>query len=236
MVFAALVAPVLAGSFQSKDIEAYCQAGLKDVTFTGTIKKASPTEAGKIDTDWKRNLSFRTFDIAYEEPFKFRADSRADDTTVVVICTSTMQFMKIPKVRISQKVDITNEPGKRQTVFEMGMLTPSIATNYFQDKFVRFDRETGNPVFDLTWPAKWDNTSRMRVWIDKTDKYIVRREWYGQLGQLKATYYYSNPVRIKGMMFPTVQKTFNAENKLAAEIQFSNLKANEGISDALFIP
>jgi outer membrane lipoprotein-sorting protein len=234
MVFAAVLVPALLGGFQSKDIESYCQPGLRDLAFTGKVVKAKVSEAAKIDNDYKRNLSFQNFKVVAKEPFKLRLDMQADDTTFVYLVNGNTQVTRIPKLKINQKVDVTNEPGRKQTFLEFGMLTPTVATKFFQSKFVRFDRETGNPVFDLTWPEKFDNTSRMRIWIDKDEKYIVRREWYGQVGQLKATILFSKPVKEAGVAFPTIQQTFNAENKLAAEFHYSSVKINDGVSDALF--
>ena len=101
-------------------------------------------------------------------------------------------------------------------------------------KFVRFDRSTGDPVFDLTFPSSLDYPVRHRVWIDKNDKYVVRREWYGLQGQLRATFLYSSPVKVKGITVPTDLKVMNAEDKLAAESKYLNVKINEGISDSIF--
>lgn len=229
-----ITAAVLAGFFQSKDIESYCQSGLRDMTFVGTLKKGSPTEAGKIDNDWRTKISFRSIKVFSKDPFKLRVESTTDDTSIVYICNGNTQYWRAPKLNINKKRDVTNEPGQRQTAFDFGILTPGLVKGFFVSKFVRFDRETGNPVFDLTWPAKWDNTSRHRVWIDKDDKYIVRREWYGQQGQLKGIILNTKPVKEGGVAFPTVQQTFNAENKLAGEFWFSGVKINDGVSDALF--
>jgi hypothetical protein len=53
-------------------------------------------------------------------------------------------------------------------------------------------------------------------------------------GQLRATFLYSNPQNIKGVNVPTVMKIMNAENKLAGESKYTNLKVNEGLADSLF--
>jgi len=234
MVFAAVLVPALLGGFQSKDIESYCQPGLRDLAFTGKVVKAKPSEAGKINTDYQRNLAFRTFTVAAKEPFKVRIDSTTDDTTVTYMVNGNTQVTRLPKLKINQKVDVTNQPGRRQTFMEFAILTPSIVNRFFDAKFVRFDRETDNPVFDLTWPMKWDDTSRFRIWIDKTEKYILRKEHYGQTGQLKGIFLFSKPVKEAGIAFPTIQQAFNAENKLAAEFHYSSVKINDGVSDALF--
>ncbi|HLO99812.1 MAG TPA: outer membrane lipoprotein-sorting protein, partial [Fimbriimonas sp.] len=124
--------------------------------------------------------------------------------------------------------------GQRQTLMDFILLTPAVAHNFLNAKFVRFDRESGDPVFDLTFPASLDYPVRHRVWLDKDAKYMTRREWYGLQGQLRATFLYSNPQTIKGVSVPTVMKIMNAENKLAGESKYTNLKVNEGLADSLF--
>lgn len=233
MISSALAAVLVTG-FQSQSIDAYCQSGLRDLRFDGKLVKGNVKEAGKIDSDWRRNLAFPNLKVYAKEPFKLRIEASTDDTTGVIVVNGMMQSMRVPKLRVNQKTDLTDQPGRRQTFFEFGMLTPTVAKQYFQSKFVRFDRETGNPVFDLTWPAKYDNTTRHRVWIDKEEKYIVKREWYAQEGRLKATILYSKPVKEGGVAFPTMQQTFNAENKLAGEFHYTNVKINDGVDDSLF--
>ena len=123
MVFAAVLVPALVGGFQSKDIESYCQPGLRDLAFTGKVVKAKVSEAAKIDNDYKRNLSFQNFKVVAKEPFKLRLDMQADDTTFVYLVNGNTQVTRIPKLKINQKVDVTNEPGRKQTFLEFGMLT-----------------------------------------------------------------------------------------------------------------
>jgi outer membrane lipoprotein-sorting protein len=222
------------GTFNSKDIDAYTQSGLKDLSFTVRIVQSSLKEASKIDVDYKKQFAFQGARAQLKEPFKLRIDAKVDDTQILYILNGTRQVTRIPKLKLNQRADLATEPGRRQTFMDFGVLTPSVIKSFFIPKFVRFDRETNNPVFDLTWPEKWDNPGRMRVWIDKDAKYIVKREWYGLEGQLKATHYYSSPMREGTVTFPTEAKVFNAENKLAASFKYESVKINDGLTDSLF--
>jgi outer membrane lipoprotein-sorting protein len=233
MILTTLTTIALMG-FDAKDIDSYTQTSLRDLSFTVRITQANIKEAVKIDDDYKKNFSFGGARTQLKEPFKLRIDAKADDTQILYIINGTRQAMKIPKLKLNQKTDLSRQPGRRQTFLDFGILTSTVANDFFNSKFVRFDRETGNPVFDLTWPAEWKNPSRMRVWIDKNLKYTVKREWYGQSGQLKAVHYYSDPMREGGAVFPTEMKVFNAENKLAAAFRYESVKINDGISDSLF--
>ncbi|MFX4918095.1 hypothetical protein ABTB83_19165, partial [Acinetobacter baumannii] len=91
------------------------------------------------------------------------------------------------------KENLAKSPGKRQTWLDFGIVTPALFSGLFDAKFVRNDRETGAVVFDLTYPASLDDSSRQRVFIDPVKKVVHRREWYGQDGKLKAIFTYESP-------------------------------------------
>ncbi|RYG77858.1 outer membrane lipoprotein-sorting protein, partial [bacterium] len=122
----------------------------------------------------------------------------------------------------------------RQTLLDFAIPTESLFDNFYVAKFVRFDRASGDPVFDLTFPKTLDDTSRNRIWIDKTQRYITRREWYGQEGQLRAIFLYEQPKTVDGVTFPTQLTVRNAENNVAGVTRYSNVKGNRGIADAVF--
>lgn len=220
--------------FQSRDIDAYTQPALKDLRFTVKLVQSSIREAVKIDKDYQKNFSLQNGTVQLKEPFMLRIDAKADDTQITFLLNGGRQMVRIPKIGLKQRTDLTNEPGRRQTFNDFGILTPSVAKEFFISKFVRFDRETGDAIFDLTWPAKYDNTTRFRVWIDKEGKHISKREWYDQIGRLRATSFYSEVMKEGGVAFPTEMKVFNAENKQAAHFKYENVKINDGVSDSLF--
>jgi outer membrane lipoprotein-sorting protein len=230
----ALLASISLTGFQSQDISSYVQGGLRDLSFKATVVKKNLTEAQKIDSDYSKNFSFGSIKIFAKEPFKLRLEAQIDDTNVLMITNNNTQVMRIPKLRMNQKTDLTDAPGRKQTFLDFGMITGTIATQFYQSKFVRIDRATGAAVFDLTFPAKMDNTTRQRVWIDKALKYTIKREWYGQTGQLKGVAIYSDPATEGGVAFPRKFQMFNAENKLAAETKYTDVKINDGIADEMF--
>lgn len=117
---------------------------------------------------------------------------------------------------------------------DFGVLTKSLFTDLFEAKFVRKDRATADVVFDLTFPAKLDDTSRHRVWIDPEKKIVTKREWYGQRGNQRATFLYESPVLVDGVWFPTKVTVKNVENKVAGISRYEAFKINTGLEDSLF--
>ena len=228
-------ATLILGGFQSTNIDSYLPSGFKDISFNISLTKRLPKELQKIDQSYV--IQYSQLDSATfrgKEPFKLRIDARSDDTSGYTIVNGGRKLISVPVLHIKSKSDVSRQPGQRQTLMDFVVLTTAEAHQFLNSKFVRFDRETGNPVFDLTFPAELDYAVRHRVWLDKTAHYVVRREWYGLQGQLRATFLYLNPTTVKGITVPTVLRVFNAENKVAAESKYSNVKINDGIADSVF--
>ena len=228
-------ASLILGGFQSTNIDSYLPSGLKDISFNISLTKRLPKELQKIDQSYV--VQYSQLDSATfrgKEPFKLRIDAKSDDTSGYTIVNGGRKLISIPVLHIRSKSDVSHQPGQRQTLMDFVTLTNSEAHQFLNSKFVRFDRESGNPVFDLTFPASLDYPVRHRVWLDKSSHYVVKREWYGLQGQLRATFLYLNPTIVDGITVPTVLRVLNSENKIAAESKYLNIKINSGISDSVF--
>lgn len=220
--------------FQSRDISDYLPSNLKDITFENVLLKSNLKEASKINKDYNKQLAFAQGSIQAKEPFKLRVSAKIEETKGLMIVNGSNIVIKIPSMGISSKMSAAKDPGRRTNLMDMGILTPAIATKFYEAKFVRFDRETGNPVFDLTFPKELDYTVRSRVWLDKTKKCMVKREQYGMEGEFKATYFYTGITEVGGVHLPTKLTALNAENKVAAEFTLKNFSVNTNLSDDLF--
>jgi outer membrane lipoprotein-sorting protein len=228
-------ATLILGGFQSTNIDSYLPNGLKDISFNISLTKRLPKELQKIDQSYV--VQYSQLDSALfrgKEPFKLRIDVKSDDTSGFTIVNGTRKLISIPVLRIKSKSDVSRQPGQRQTLMDFLTLTNAEAHQFLNAKFVRFDRESGNPVFDLTFPESLNYPVRHRVWLDKSSKYMTKREWYGLQGQLRATFLYLSPTTIEGITVPTVLRVMNAENKIAAESKYLNIKVNDGIADSVF--
>ena len=228
-------ATLIMGGIQSTSIDSYLPNGLKDVSFNISLTKRLPKELQKIDQSYV--VQYSQLDSATfrgKEPFKLRIDAKSEDTAGFTIVNGGRKLISIPVLRIKSKSDVSRQPGQRQTMMDFVILTNAEAHQFLNAKFVRFDRESGNPVFDLTFPESLDYPVRHRVWLDKTAKYMVKREWYGLQGQLRATFLYLSPTTVKGITIPTVLRVMNSENKVAAESKYLNVKVNDGIADSVF--
>lgn len=220
---------------QSQSINDYLQPALKDAAFNVKFVKADFAELEKINKDFANSYRFKSNVVKIKEPFKLRVESTVEDSTVVYIVNGKTKQYSIPKARIKKSDDCSKEPGKLQTWLDFGVLTPAIVGSYYQAKFVRIDRATGDAVFDLTYVPSLTDGTRQRVWMDAR-KFISKREWYSQMGNkpLMATFTYTDPVQQNGAWFPTKMTVRNADNKIAGQSSYTGMKLNSGLSDSPF--
>lgn len=213
-------------------IEEYTQRSLQDATFVARVVSSNQRELGKINRDFGNSYRFDTTTVRVKEPFKLRLEAAVEDTNVLYIINGPRQLIKIRQIHSVQ--DLTGKPGRRQTMLDFGILTPSLFSSLFEAKFVRNDRATGNVVFDLTYPARLDDTSRHRIWVDAERKIVTKREWYNQYGRLMATFLYLSPKLEGGVWMPTRLEVKNIDGAIAGITRYDSIKVNTGLSDSLF--
>ena len=227
----AMVAIGLTGG-QANNIENYLQADLKDATLVAKIVKGDQKELAKINKDFGQSYRFSSSTICFKEPFKMRAEAHVEESSVVYIINGAELLIKL--TNFTSKQNLARAPGRRQTLLDIGILTPALMSGLLDSKFIRTDRETGNAVFDLFYKPNMDDSSRNRVWIDKNKKYITKREWFNQWTRQLATFYYLNPVQINGVWLPTRLEVKNVDNVIAGVTKYESIKVNSGLSDSLF--
>lgn len=224
---------------QSQNINDYASTGFRDLQFKATVGSANFKELGKINKDFSQSYRFKTTDVWLKEPFKLKMQTTVDDTTITFFTVGTKKSTRIPKAKINLNEDVAKAPGKRQTLFDFGVLSPSLFTDLFVAKFVRLDRATNDVVFDLTYPASMKDTGRHRIWIDPERKLMTKHEWYAQQGRnqgrLMATFHYSEPKKFGDFWMNTTVTVYNAENIKAGSAIYSNVKANAGIAESVFV-
>lgn len=219
---------------QTPTITQYVQRNLDDATFRARVLKADQRELLKINKDFGTSYRFETTTIKFKEPLKLRLEASVEDTNLLYIIDGPIQMIKIPRMKINQREDLSKKPGRRQTPLDFGILTPALFDNLFVAKFVRNDRATGDVVFDLTYQTSLDDTTRHRIWIDSEKKIVTKREWYNQQGRQLATFTYENPQQESGVWVPTKLTVKNTDNKVAGVTSYTDIKINSGLADSLF--
>jgi outer membrane lipoprotein-sorting protein len=224
---------ILAG-FQATNIDHYLQHDLRDIEFTTKVLKANQEELKKVNNDFGQLYRFDTIKVEIKEPFKVRLDASVEDTNMLYLVNGTTQLIQVPRMRVKVRTELEDKPGRRQTAFDFGLLTPSLFDSYLNAKFVRMDRATGDPVFDITYQYKSD-TTRSRIWIDPARNIISKREWYNQWGRQLATFYYLKPEQVDGVWLPTRLEVKNVDDQVAGITQYQSIHVNTGLSDDKFV-
>ena len=227
-----LALTAMAGAVQAANIDDYVQTQLHDATFVARVIKADQSKLKKINHDFGTSYRFDSTTIKVKEPFMIWGEAKVEDTRILFVENGAHKMIKGGPFKSKQNT--SNKPGQRQTIFDFGILTPSLFQDLYQAKFVRNDRETGDAVFDVTYIDTHDDTSRSRIWVNKAHRIIDKREWYNQSGRQLATFFYENPEEIDGVWMPTKCEVRNVDNVVAGVTAYESIKVNTGIPDSVF--
>lgn len=230
IVAATLLSTVGQNNYDWNDI---VQPAFKDAKFVARVVTGNQKELKKINDEFGQSYRFSTTTAWVKEPFMLKMEAEVEDARISYIVNGTMKAYKLGS-KATVKDNVANSPGKRQTVFDFGILTPSLFQGFFVGKFVRVDRETGDLVFDCTFNPKWDDTSRQRIWVDKEKRIVNKRVWFSQEGEQRATFIYSNPQQQNGVWFPTKCTVKNNDDKIAGVTEYQKMVINSGLPESAF--
>lgn len=230
------IAPAIVGQ-SNPSLASISQRGLRDVAFTWNVNTADQRELVKINRDFANSMRFRRTSVEMEEPFKLRMESTLDGNQIVFIVNGTRKVTRIPRTGLTARDDVSRAPGKRQTFFDFGILTPSLFNNFLVASFVRTEARgefSGALVYDVKYAPGLNDTSRHRIWVDRSKGLVRKREWYAQNGALRAVFIYSGFTTSNGASVPTQLRVLNAEGRQAATSTFTGVRMNAGIADERF--
>jgi len=213
------------------------QPNFQDSTLVGKAVTANSRELRKISSDFAVSYKFLGQEVhaMLKEPFMLRLEATIDDSRLQVISNGNRRVFRLPQSRLSKTEDLSDSPGKRQTILDFGILTPSLFEQLFDATFVRVDREAGGLVFDLTYKhPTFDDSSRQRVWVDSQRKFVAKRVWFAQDGHEIATFIYDNPQFQNGVWFPTRAIVKNVDGMVAGVTEYETVKINSGLQDRMF--
>ncbi len=214
-------------------IQDYVQPGLKDATFTAKVVRSDQRELRKINEDFGRSYRFNSTKIMVKEPFKLRIETTIEDSKVTYVLNGVKQEYRAKGLSVPVQ-NLSHAPGRRQTMLDFGILTPSLFESLFNAKYLRVDRASGDLVFDVTYKNFDDDVSRHRIWVDRKKGIVNKREWYNQAGRQIATFYYENSMNVDGVWLPTRLTVKNVEDRLAGVTTYEDIKVNTGLSNSLF--
>ncbi|HVT14490.1 MAG TPA: outer membrane lipoprotein-sorting protein [Fimbriimonadaceae bacterium] len=227
-----LALTALTAVFQGPGIDQYTQP-IKDIAFTVDVKTGNQMALRKISGDFGEGYRFEHVSFKIKDSFQIRGETKVDDTSVLMLMNNGIRIFRAPG-KGGFKMDVRKKPGQRQTIFEFGIVTPDLFDDFMVSRFVRNDRATGEAVFDINFNPRFGDKTRYRVWIDPARKFTAKKEWYGQDGNLKATFLFTNPEKVGSFWVPTVATVMNSEGTTAGVLSYGHFRINAGMDDSIF--
>jgi outer membrane lipoprotein-sorting protein len=203
---------------------------LKDFQATVKVEKADRTELNKINRDFGMAYSLRDLTMRYKEPNKLRMEGSVG----WLVFNGSTRCFRVPQLKLTKRDDLGESPGKRYTLFDIGILTPS-ALAVMQTKYLRSENLDGvaAQVFDMKY--RGDDTSRFTIWVDLERRVVLKRAWYDATEKLKAVFLYQEHRQLQpGLWAPTRLEVRNGDDAVAGVTSYSDLKINQGLDDSLF--
>jgi outer membrane lipoprotein-sorting protein len=229
--------PKASRSAEAIDIHALVTK-LDDLDAALKVTKYEPLELEKISPDFKTTYSVRNLNLQFKQPDKLRLEGHsATRGSALMILNGTVRYYSVPKFKLKKSEDLVNSPGKRQSLLEYSGLIVPDTLHFMQAQFLKMESLGGErkAVFDLTYQGSGAGGSHYRVWIDTQTHITTKREWYDSANKLRATFVYLDPHEVTaGVWMPGRLEVKNAEGVVAAEVVFSDVKANQKLPDSLF--
>lgn len=213
-------------------IEQCVQNHLHDISLVAEATYANKVQLGKIGPDFGDAYRLPRIRLRLKEPFMLRGDGALGRDAIRYVINGPKREISMTGLRLFQ--DLSRSPGKRQTFFDLGLLTPSLFKNLYAADLVEAEHGPGLVVFDVRYLPEMDDSSKSRVWIDTYRKVIQKREWFNQHGRLLATFYYGDPHLINGVFVPTRVEVRTADDVLAAITFYRRINLNAGLNSAEF--
>lgn len=216
------------------EIDNYVQDKLRDLQMSVKSDSVRLGELRKINEDFANAYRFKTMQAYYKEPLMMRLESEVMSRKLTYIVNGGTKLVSAPGKKVRE--DVSNSPGKRQTLMDFGILTPSLLKQ-LKVRFLKEDKLNGKTmaVFELGWAKGDDNTTRHHVWMDPQTKITAKRVWYDRFGKLAATFEYKDPVEVApGIWVATKVEVYNSSNRFGGRTVQSNIQVNKGLSDNLF--
>jgi outer membrane lipoprotein-sorting protein len=234
-------APSIAASHApfSHNLSDYAVSELRDLDTTMKAVFHDDKAARKIskDADFVYKLKGDVH-LRYKQEANFRADGIVRGFRASVTINDTRQTYRLAALDIKQTVDLSHAPGKRTSLFELGLISRHYLT-YAQGEFQGERSLNGVPcvVFKVTFKDGRD-TSHRTIWIDPRTGVTLKREEYlqeAQGGKLRDIWRFRDPKEVApGIFFPTRMELDNSEGEKAGETEFVNTRVNVGLPDSVF--
>ena len=214
---------------------------IQDLQATLTVTQSDTKELDKIGKDFSVVYRLKNIALYYKSADRLRMEgSSRVYGDALLISNGPAVFYAVPRLRIRKTDDLTDAPGRRQSLLELaGVLSPE-TLKLMRGEFVKCNSLDGKPdgkmteIYDLKYAGK-PTGPRYRVWVDPVTRVTLRREWYDSSNKLRATFAYMEPQEIAPHIWlPAKCEVRNSDGGLAATLTIKDAKINQKLGDDLF--
>lgn len=216
-------------SMAAPDIQDAVQTKIRDISLTMNQNTSNRRELEKISRDFSNAYRIQTLSAYYKEPLKMLIKSKVGFVSVSYIVNGDERLARAGVIK--DRENIASSPGKRNCLFDLGILTPSFM------KLARFEyvgKEGDTTIWDMRWATPKDKR-RNRLYIDMDHKIIIKRIQYEGDGSIRGIFTYKNHYELaSGVWVPRISEAINSDNKLGGTTSYKDYKLNSGLSDSMF--
>jgi outer membrane lipoprotein-sorting protein len=227
----ALLGVSVGQAMAAPDAAKFTTSKMHTLSLTVRVTSEDRDELNKIEGDFAQAYRFHNLSFSYEQPGKLHYEAVVLGAHIAYTINGNKKYTSIPSVHVHQVEDVTGAPLKKQTLLDVGLISPEFLTEYnatyngMQGKYV---------VFTLMSKVHGE-TSKDVVWMDPITHITARRYHYNRDGKLINSFAYGNPIQVSpGLYVPTQVQVYNQYNKLAAVSSYTDIKANLPISESIF--
>ena len=231
----AIAAAVLPARAQ-KSIEPFFQTNLKDLSAEVKVVAKNDTELRKIGKGYVDAYALTDRRFSYKEPGKVRADGKRGLITMRMVTNGDRKLMQISFPPIRRIEDLKKNPGKADSISDLGLLTPDWLPDH-EYAWQRTETKDGRNCEVFRVWDKRDPAYKHTYWIDVQTKTLVEHIAHFRNRKkpgFKKRFVFSKPTLVSGVWVPTEMTVYNPEDKPAGTVRYQNLKVNTGLSDSIF--
>ncbi|MGV3723995.1 MAG: hypothetical protein ACO1SX_24140 [Actinomycetota bacterium] len=219
-----------------KSLENYTQPALKDLSASVDVLSHNDGELRKIGKGYVDAYKLARQEIQCREPSQMRFQGKKGLFTIRYVTNGSRKLTEVPTLRIRKVEDIAKEPGKGDSISDLGVITPAWADRV-EARWVRTENKGGNTLQVFEFWYKEDPRRRHTISIDPDTKTIVEHIDHHRSKKkpgFRKRLVFSQPKQVNGVWLPTRAALYNGENKLSAEVKYESIQVNTGLSEKLF--
>lgn len=205
----------------------------KDITMSVEVVYKDKKVLDTMDERLRRAYEFSKAKVWFKMPYSTVIEGTIGVLKARLITTDKIFILRVPGLRFSKKEDISDDPTKRQTALDIGILTPQVFTDDTAELLPEDPKHPGLLVIDLMPPKK--GSSIRRIWVDPKEVRLVQMEKRRPNGRVLGTFVYMNHEKFcENLWVPKRVEVRSPEGKLAAALEAKDIKVDSGLSDDLF--